>query len=851
MRIHQSSLGIGVGFVLLLSCVLTTRPAHARLTDAEACRNTILKESAKYVQQRTKILQQCNDKLVKAKDGLNDVAGAGCRTSDGKTDDKLTKIAAKLRAQLDKKCGGGDKVCGTGGDDVDLDDPALGWGAGGPFGGVCPDFEQAGCSNAIAECGDVADCLQCIDDTALDQEIDLLYADLNASVFGAREKPAKTTNLCQQTLARAAGKFILVKAKALGKCWAALDKGKDGFTSSPMAGCLDASGKTAAAIDKAESQKIAKICAKCGGPDKACDQTILTFAGTSVKGAAGEGSGGDLEPQGGGPLAIGFGAACPDVTLPHPPHVNCGTLDALASGTAPDVIENLEELVKCVDCVTEFKVDCLTRATVPHHQALPAECTASCGDGIRSGGELCDPSAGAPDDLCPTGGNGLETCNPDCTCPCPARFDFVPDPTDPASLLDVGWTGSYHDARLLSDATITVTVDACTNPVKPCGTCSFSGPVPNALAGMGALDSQRCSCDPALRCTADSDCAGCPCTFFFGSSLPMAAAAVPVCVLSEIAGPVSGTSDTFAGAETGTLPLVAHVFDGEDPDQPCPTCEGDAVANDGNLGGTCVGGARSTLPCDANATHPIPTFGVTSLDCPPLEGNRIANLELRLPNSTGNESLTIPAAGGPQCRAPGTVGQGCLCDTCNNQAATPCGSDAECVAVGATTCGGLRCLAGSQVVGVPCAAAGPFAPACGGDAADVCGVPGAQTRPNACLNQTCAPAAGANEGECTAGPIDLVCTPTETFRPCAADSDCGVPGDTCVARPRECFLDNGLVGGSVVATGAADPPVMENSMPTLASVFCVGPTSSGVVNDTVGLPGAGRLTLRGLGRGLP
>ena len=38
---------------------------------------------------------------------------------------------------------------------------------------------------------------------------------------------------------------------------------------------------------------------------------------------------------------------------------------------------------------------------------------------------------------------------------------------------------------------------------------------------------------------------------------------------------------------------------------------GDSVA-----GGTCNGGARNTLSCDANGTSPVGLFGSTSLDCP-------------------------------------------------------------------------------------------------------------------------------------------------------------------------------------------------------------------------------------------
>ena len=41
------------------------------------------------------------------------------------------------------------------------------------------------------------------------------------------------------------------------------------------------------------------------------------------------------------------------------------------------------------------------------------------------------------------------------------------------------------------------------------------------------------------------------------------------------------------------------------------------------------------------------------------------------------------------------------------------------------------------------------------------------------------------------------------------------------------------------------------SNPTLASLFCIGPTTSGSVNAAAGLPGLGRLQLPGNAKGLP
>ena len=75
------------------------------------------------------------------------------------------------------------------------------------------------------------------------------------------------------------------------------------------------------------------------------------------------------------------------------------------------------------------------------------------------------------------------------------------------------------------------------------------------------------------------------------------------------------------------------------------------------------------------------------------------------------------------------------------------------------------------------------------------------------------------------------------------------PGD-CVIGQRLCFLDNGL-GGSIVATGQANPPIEDVSEPTPAAIFCIAPTSADAVNAAAGLPGPGRVTIKGTAEGFP
>jgi hypothetical protein len=130
-----------------------------------------------------------------------------------------------------------------------------------------------------------------------------------------------------------------------------------------------------------------------------------------------------------------------------------------------------------------------------------------------------------------------------------------------------------------------------------------------------------------------------------------------------------------------------------------------------------------------------------------------------------------------------------------------------------------------------------------------CGRKGLSTKPNGC-EVTCDPVGG-GEGECSAGPFEGTCQPTETFRGCSVDGDCPFAGDTCVSDALECFLTDGTVGDTIDAFGSPDLPVNDTSQPTLGAAFCIQPTGASGINTAAGLPGAGRVTLTGDANGLP
>ena len=116
-----------------------------------------------------------------------------------------------------------------------------------------------------------------------------------------------------------------------------------GFTSPP--GCPDTDAKTAAKIAQAERKRIAAICKACGAGGDEDANGLCDLPGGAFT-----------------PAAIGFEPDCPDMTVP----------DAATSCVA--TITDLGALIACVDCVTEFAVDCSTDLAVPSKLPYPAEC---------------------------------------------------------------------------------------------------------------------------------------------------------------------------------------------------------------------------------------------------------------------------------------------------------------------------------------------------------------------------------------------------------------------------------------------------------------------------------------------
>jgi len=67
---------------------------------------------------------------------------------------------------------------------------------------------------------------------------------------------------------------------------------------------------------------------------------------------------------------------------------------------------------------------------------------------------------------------------------CPTQASFLP--TTKLGVLDSGWTGISHDAKVIGGGKVTVSVTGCTTAVPDgngnCGTCTYTGPIANANA---------------------------------------------------------------------------------------------------------------------------------------------------------------------------------------------------------------------------------------------------------------------------------------------------------------------------------------------------------------------------------
>ena len=837
----------------LAAAVVFVAPTGALAVPVK-CQQAIAKASAKYAQGRAKVLGRCED--LKAKGALS--ASTVCET-EPTTMLLLGKLPTKLASSIAKQCGGGDKTCGTGGDDDPL--ASIGW-AGVPF---CPDFESQGCNNAINHCGDIVTCLQCVADVAVDQAVALYYASLNQAEFGSNS----AVNKCQQAIGKSTVKFLRAKSKALQKCWDARMKAKHSNLC-PVPG----DGKAQAAIDKAETKKISSICKACGGPDKLCNGT------------------GDLAPA-----QIGFAGSCPDVTPPGASSCIGAILDA-------------DDIVDCVDCVTEFKVDCLDALTVPQFVSpLPANCnpnatttstsTSSSSTSSSSTSSSTSTSSSSTSTSVPTTSSS-STSIP--TTSSTSSSTSIPTTSSTSSSTSIPTTSSTSSST--SIPTTSSTSSSTSIPTTSSTSSSTSIPTTSSSSSSTSVPTTSSSSTSVLATTTTSStfttttfagfidlttltpagnsgntfrqadgsgpsslvlragflyigsgdssvpagatpdggvnrfaisCAGTACTLGpmspagtgfecsdtnckFGLLLPVVNAGLSTCVVNTFKQPVTGTlTNVAAGAVTLDVLLNSHTILTGDAAQPCPLCRVGA----GGTGAACAG--TPAAPCNgfcdrgANRTLACTSRNSTGLsnDCPP-------------PNDV-----------------PGT--QRCYGGTGDNNVCTS-----------ASTCGGGTC---SQFVGdlevdlnplttgltEKSDANGIFCPAVGPD-------PG-QDGPGAFVTGTiCDSTSGANFGiicttdaNCTGGQCaSRICDAGGNIgKECLFPADC--PSGTCVKISE---LARDIRESGQTLSGSLFPAGTTRNL-RLGSVFCIPLTESAPVNGAADLPGPGATSLRSTLRIVP
>src|SRR5207245_551290 len=98
------------------------------------------------------------------------------------------------------------------------------------------------------------------------------------------------------------------------------------------------------------------------------------------------GGGDDLTPA-----QIGFASSCPNVTIP-------------GGASCAHAITTVQDIVDCVDCVTEFKADCIDALTVPELKSYPSQCNTNGPTPVPT--VTVTPIGGSTLTPTPTGGGG-------------------------------------------------------------------------------------------------------------------------------------------------------------------------------------------------------------------------------------------------------------------------------------------------------------------------------------------------------------------------------------------------------------------------------------------------------------
>jgi hypothetical protein len=229
--------------------------------------------------------------------------------------------------------------------------------------------------------------------------------------------------------------------------------------------------------------------------------------------------------------------------------------------------------------------------------------------------------------------------------PCPQQVTYTVE--SEGSDLDIGWTGIYDNQILGTGGSLSFAVDCPGDFLGACGDCPISGPI----ASTTIVNNQRCSNGTQTKCTADAECGAGTCEFYFGAPLPIAGGGVPICVVNQVNGAVTGNIQPELGSGTSNIGIIFTSFVGIAESQPCPVCTGATIG----ASGTCEGGERDGQACITDGTTPF--FGNTSFDCPPSASGDIGSSTLPLNLTTGTRELPVTAT----CTGAAGSGKQCYC----------------------------------------------------------------------------------------------------------------------------------------------------------------------------------------------
>src|SRR6266404_6347729 len=214
--------------IAVAALVLGSAPqAHATLGPAfAACRQGLTKASLKFFGSVLKINEKCNDK------NLQTTGSCPANT----VPDQIPGLVQKLDAGIDKKCPG-------------FAPNQLSFFLGYP--GKCTDPDP---SNGFT----LADLKQCMQDSHTNAANTLLGIEYNTN-----SQLSGTALNCQKAISKSAIKLATAELKAIQKCRNGVESGKITGILGPNCQTADPTGKTQAAISKAESKARAGISSKC------------------------------------------------------------------------------------------------------------------------------------------------------------------------------------------------------------------------------------------------------------------------------------------------------------------------------------------------------------------------------------------------------------------------------------------------------------------------------------------------------------------------------------------------------------------------------------------------------------